>query len=829
MLSAFVVVSLSMLQQDTGQASVGLLLQLSAQTANSSQPVASLPDFQPPRSAIWINSVWFLSLILSLTSALFGMIAKQWLREYMEWTTTSWQPHNTITLRQKRFEAFNEWKIPAIIAAIPALLEIALILFFVGLIVFLWTFDVIVGGVVASAIAASISLAILVTVLPVFCRRCPYQSPTGWACLLLVWPFVEAWENLRTKATPRPTDLGPERLKINCFKYKSWRDRDFDSSDGGIIDKATVDVLGGEVYLGSSRFIVAHSINHFPRRAKTSASKLAALRRAFLWIRETSQTELLLSAVEECAITPVANGCPPLTLLALDFSAACQALRVAPVDMCKYLDMMYEISLDGDRVEYASLRHGWIQIDDKLRHNDIYNRLSDLCRTRPQLARQLAKTLAHDLNELIRQIIRHINQLAYPNEASARFVMRIAALCALVTPKVFIDRDPTGSFALHFRELLKCKSSNGLTATLFELASSYKSIVEDREFLIYLPSCVYSLAYVAGTIGFAKLALSLGAAVLVTWNRESADLFCRISAAALRLCLKKDVVHDATAQLLACMTKVAKQALSRECPNCGSYSDLAGVWLDRLYGLFEPDWYKKMDRPVPQQIQALFPHELVASLARCRDAGLLTGDLGSLDKLVVVSQRYWQDSSYGLAMLFGIDMPDVEQVQDAPLSSHRFEAFSESTPHRASPTYQRRSGKLNLHVEHRDTASTITPVTRQSDPDKFLTPAALIHHPASDEKAVVVQGVPDASFALRQSRIHSIEGDTTSSTAEGDIELQDLTTSPSFQVQSHSHTLLAEDYDPHIGCTPLSTSNVSTAYLLGEPPDTMTEASVCRT
>lgn len=178
-------------------------------------------------------------------------------------------------------------------------------------------------------------------------------------------------------------------------------------------------------------------------------------------------------------------------------------------------------------------------------------------------------------------------------------------------------------------------------------------------------------------------------------------------------------------------------------------------------------------------------------------------------------------------MLFGIDVPDVEQVQDAPLSSHRFKAFPESTPHRASPTYQRRSGKLILHVEHRDTTSTITPVTRQSDPDKSLTPAVLLHHPASGENAVVVQGVPDESFALRQ--IHSIEGDTTSGTAEGDIELQDLTTSPSFQVQSQSHALLAENYDPHIGCTPLSTSNVSTAYLSGEPPDTMTEASVCRT
>lgn len=477
MLSAFVIVSLTMLQQDTGQTSVSLLLQLSAQTANSSQPAASLPDFKTPTSAVWINSLWFLSLILSLTSALFGMIAKQWLREYMEWTTTSWLPQRTIALRQKRFEAFEEYKVPAIIATIPALLEVALILFFAGLIVFLWTINRTVAGVSIAAIGTSITLAILATVLPVFRRRCPYKSPTGWACLRLVWLMAGTWEGLREKVYwNSASDSYLERLavylKIHFEHYVSWRERDLASIGKDVISKEASDAFGGaEVcFVNHDGDVIDFESAH----RNVDSVNIAALGRAFTWIHATSQNEPLLDAVLHCAVTRVTDDCSPLTLLAFDFSVAYQALGLEPGDVCAYLDYLYAITLEGDRVDHASLCHNW---RDRLEYTGIGDSLDRLRRTQPHLVAQLAKMLTRDLNKLLSTIdLAH----AYKNKESARFLMQMAALCTSITSRVNDDRSFVDCLAPLFLTLLDkdtpCRLP-GLRSALFALLSLHPKII----------------------------------------------------------------------------------------------------------------------------------------------------------------------------------------------------------------------------------------------------------------------------------------------------------------------------------------------------------------
>lgn len=460
-----------------------LLLQLSSQTANSSQPAATLPVFQAPASAVWINSLWFLSLILSLASALFGMIAKQWLREYMEWTTTSWLPQNFLALRQTRFEAFNEWKVPAIIAAIPGLLEIALILFFSGLIVFLWTINFIVAGVSITVIAISITLAVLATILPVFYRQCPYKSPTGWACLRVVWLLAVAWERLIKKAWRRirwDSRCGRfiQHLQIRFHTCISWRER-----DSGSDSKILVELGRVEVCFAVAGHRMPLKCNDGGLRAVEALVNLTALRRAFLWIQETSQNEYLLQAVEQCAAMRVTDRCPPLTLLIFDFSVACQALNADPKWLCQKLDEGYDIILVGDQVEYASLRY-----QDRLSigHDDERGALA-LKRARPQLLRQLAQTLAYDLSLLFDHI--DVKQ-AYHNEVSARFLMRIISLCVYLTYEVNSDqRAFLNCLAPHFHRFCEMDCAlPGLAITLFVLLCGYpESIVERRECPISFP------------------------------------------------------------------------------------------------------------------------------------------------------------------------------------------------------------------------------------------------------------------------------------------------------------------------------------------------------
>lgn len=267
-----------MLQPDTAQVTADAVVRISAQLANHSLLPVSPEPFSAATSSVTINCLWFLSLVFSLAAALFGMLTKQWLREYMEWTTTSWTSQNSIILRQKRYEAFLEWRVPAIIAAIPALLEVSVILFYCGLIILLWNIDQVVSTVVTAAIIVIISLAIVITVLPVFRPRCPYKSPSGWAFLRSAWMVMALWEHLRTSTQqilPRGFQLQRvvNRLEVCAKRYKTWRDRDFDIDNGqDEVGKATFDTLGGGT--------VSITIHRSPLSTQSQGVRRQSLRRA---------------------------------------------------------------------------------------------------------------------------------------------------------------------------------------------------------------------------------------------------------------------------------------------------------------------------------------------------------------------------------------------------------------------------------------------------------------------------------------------------------------------------------------------------------------------
>ncbi|KAJ3518919.1 hypothetical protein NM688_g9374 [Phlebia brevispora] len=146
--TAFVIVSYTMLQPDTTQQSIQLLSVLAIRSGGFpgsdsflNSTAATLPSstaFQAPTSAITINALWFASLVLSLASALYGILAKQWCREYIKWKYVLADARENVLIRQARYEAWDQWKVSAFIAAIPALLEISLVLFLSGIVVVAW-------------------------------------------------------------------------------------------------------------------------------------------------------------------------------------------------------------------------------------------------------------------------------------------------------------------------------------------------------------------------------------------------------------------------------------------------------------------------------------------------------------------------------------------------------------------------------------------------------------------------------------------------------------------------------------------------------------------
>ncbi|TDL21512.1 hypothetical protein BD410DRAFT_701043, partial [Rickenella mellea] len=136
--TAFVIESYRSLIQDPTQVTVSILMQISQQLANGTHtPAAVLPAFSPQYGDIAVNILWFLSLAFSLTCALAAVLVRQWARQYLRFPRSLSTITEQARARQYVFENMQWWKMDVVVEMIPALLHISLILFFIGLLLFL--------------------------------------------------------------------------------------------------------------------------------------------------------------------------------------------------------------------------------------------------------------------------------------------------------------------------------------------------------------------------------------------------------------------------------------------------------------------------------------------------------------------------------------------------------------------------------------------------------------------------------------------------------------------------------------------------------------------
>lgn len=175
-LTAFSLESYQLLQPDPQETTVHLLTLLTQSSlSNITIPSPLIPAFKPPSSAVRINTFWFASLVCALLSALLGILVKQWLREYLSTGLTA--PRDFVRLRHFRFAGLGAWRVPDIVAVLPLLLQIALVLFFGGLLDLLWTLHPVVAGITTALVALSLSLVSATVIAPFFSPTCPYRSP----------------------------------------------------------------------------------------------------------------------------------------------------------------------------------------------------------------------------------------------------------------------------------------------------------------------------------------------------------------------------------------------------------------------------------------------------------------------------------------------------------------------------------------------------------------------------------------------------------------------------------------------------------------------------
>ncbi|KAI0345114.1 hypothetical protein BDW22DRAFT_999843 [Trametopsis cervina] len=148
----------------------------SANTTNldALPPASSSPFADVTSSLVIVNILWFASLLVSLIAASFGMLVKQWLREYLAVNNPSAQAR--LRVRQYREPSLSTWKVFEIAAALPFLLQLALGLFFAGLCLFTASVHSAVGRTTTTIVLAWAFCFLVATALPAFFPKCPYKT-----------------------------------------------------------------------------------------------------------------------------------------------------------------------------------------------------------------------------------------------------------------------------------------------------------------------------------------------------------------------------------------------------------------------------------------------------------------------------------------------------------------------------------------------------------------------------------------------------------------------------------------------------------------------------
>jgi hypothetical protein len=256
---------------------------------------AETPSFRPSPSIIWVNSLWFLSLIFSLSASFFSIMIKQWLREYGKWTAPLYDTRENVLVQQIRFAAWTEWNLDAIISSIPAILELAVVQFLVGLVIFLWTVEPIVAVVATVAVVILMTTASIFTVLPTFFKRCPYKSPTAWAFMVLWQHLVKSshvvyffFQKICSLRCSRATDI----LWGSAWASASWRERELNDISHSELDQLAADSsepfpgLEDELHNQLNTENVLRTINH-----------METLSRCLLRVAKTSRSSRIISNV----------------------------------------------------------------------------------------------------------------------------------------------------------------------------------------------------------------------------------------------------------------------------------------------------------------------------------------------------------------------------------------------------------------------------------------------------------------------------------------------------------------------------------------------------
>ncbi|KAH9015654.1 hypothetical protein EDB85DRAFT_2156494 [Lactarius pseudohatsudake] len=278
--ATFISMSYPKLQQDPNDIIQSLLAQISQQLATPNGtiiPPASLSgqgSVTPSAYVVFVNSLWFLSLVLSLISAILATFLQQWARRYLQVVRRNHEPHVRAHTQEYFARGTRKFNIFGLVEALPSLLFVSLLLFFAGLIVFAFLANRIVAeftlGIVGIFFISNINL----TLTPLIYHDCPFYTPFT----SLIWYSAQA------------ISLSSSSVLYHCAKL--WLD--CWGSDGGSTVKSIRDH-----YESMAKSFSEGMISRLENSAKRISMSIykSMLVRTLHWLKEDHELEEFVTGI----------------------------------------------------------------------------------------------------------------------------------------------------------------------------------------------------------------------------------------------------------------------------------------------------------------------------------------------------------------------------------------------------------------------------------------------------------------------------------------------------------------------------------------------------
>ncbi|KAH6877419.1 hypothetical protein BKA70DRAFT_1207722, partial [Coprinopsis sp. MPI-PUGE-AT-0042] len=178
-------------------------LLMDIRSALRNEPLSSVA-YAPTLYQLWVNGLWFASLLITLFSAIVAVLARSWLVNHLP---ISNRKEATDAYRRWMLdERAERWKLQKVITAIPLLVQLAFFLFSLGLVIQTYDDNKTLGICVLSLVAAGTLLYLVVTVLPILLPpdSCPFQTPLS-DILRDLQGLLVSWLQPLTRGGPQST------------------------------------------------------------------------------------------------------------------------------------------------------------------------------------------------------------------------------------------------------------------------------------------------------------------------------------------------------------------------------------------------------------------------------------------------------------------------------------------------------------------------------------------------------------------------------------------------------------------------------------------------